>query len=255
MAIKRKLKKFSLFVLIFILVLFTGPVVSLVSIQSGGSKDNAVFQELANIDPTLNSEPLIQVYAARTWGIKGALAVHTWISTKRHNAEHYTNTQVIGWRYMHGKRSPLVEHVTTLPQSDWFGSPATLLLELRGSQYEKTIDEIEQAITSYPYADTYTMWPGPNSNTFTAYVARLVPELGLDLPATAIGKDYRPWNYPIGRSPSRTGVQASILGLAGVTVGLEEGIELNILSMNFEFDIFDFALELPGIGRIGAEPN
>ncbi|NDA85703.1 MAG: DUF3750 domain-containing protein, partial [Burkholderiaceae bacterium] len=33
------------------------------------------------------------------------------------------------------------------------------------------------AVQSYPYADSYTMWPGPNSNTFTAHVGREVPEL------------------------------------------------------------------------------
>ena len=42
----------------------------------------------------------------------------------------------------------------------------------------------------YPYANTYSLWPGPNSNTFTAWIARAVPELETDLPATAIGKDY-----------------------------------------------------------------
>ena len=42
----------------------------------------------------------------------------------------------------------------------------------------------------YPYADSYRVWPGPNSNTFTAFVLREVPELRVDLPPTAIGKDY-----------------------------------------------------------------
>ena len=32
------------------------------------------------------------------------------------------------------------------------------------------------------------MWPGPNSNSFTAWIALEVPELGLNLPAKAIGK-------------------------------------------------------------------
>jgi hypothetical protein len=29
----------------------------------------------------------------------------------------------------------------------------------------------------YPYPNEYRAWPGPNSNTFTAYIAREVPEL------------------------------------------------------------------------------
>jgi hypothetical protein len=34
------------------------------------------------------------------------------------------------------------------------------------------------------------MWPGPNSNSFTQWVASRLPELGLELPAKAIGKNW-----------------------------------------------------------------
>ena len=46
---------------------------------------------------------------------------------------------------------------------------------------------IETAITEYPYPNRYHVWPGPNSNTFVAFVLRKVPELRVDLPPTAIG--------------------------------------------------------------------
>ena len=78
-----------------------------------------------------------------------------------------------------------------------------------------------------------------------------VPELGLDLSSTAIGKDYKKLTEFIGKSPSGSGLQVSLFGLLGLTVAIEEGIELNILGLNFELDLFDFAIELPGIGRIG----
>ncbi len=39
-------------------------------------------------------------------------------------------------------------------------------------------------------ANEYTALPGPNSNTFPAWIARAVPELGLELPFSAIGKGY-----------------------------------------------------------------
>jgi hypothetical protein len=55
---------------------------------------------------------------------------------------------------------------------------------------DQLIKRIDKAAREYPYANEYTVWPGPNSNTFTAWIARAVPELGVDLPATAIGKDY-----------------------------------------------------------------
>ena len=45
-------------------------------------------------DPKSFQEPVIQVYAARTWGLKKAISVHTWIATKRQGAEAFTSYQV-----------------------------------------------------------------------------------------------------------------------------------------------------------------
>ena len=106
-------------------------------------------------------------------------------------------------------------------------------------------------MTAYPYPTSYRTWPGPNSNTFTAYVGRAVPGLRLDLPSTAIGKDYLPGPALAGLSPSGTGVQLSLLGLAGVLVGWEEGIEVNVLGLAFGLDVKRPALKLPALGRLG----
>ena len=97
------------------------------------------------------------------------------------------------------------------------------------------------------------MWPGPNSNTFTAFVARAVPELRVDLPPTAIGKDYLPNGHIVAPSPSGTGFQFSVFGLFGVLVGVEEGFEVNLLGLTFGIDPADPALKLPIFGRLG--PN
>jgi len=201
-------------------------------------------------DPELVTAPVIQIYSARTWGVKKALAVHTWIATKRADADEYIVSQIIGWR--------LKRHGTALfkgpgtADKDWHGNPPTLLLDLRGSEYASVIDDIDQAIAAYPYANEYTAWPGPNSNTFIAWLGLEVPELGLDLPSTAIGKDWRPISSTFGLSASGSGVQGSLYGLLGVTVGIEEGLEVNLFGLSFELDIFDLAIELPGVGRIGA---
>ena len=55
----------------------------------------------------------------------------------------------------------------------------------------------------------------------------------------------------LGRSVSGTGIQLSLLGMASVSIGYEEGLEANLLGFNFEWDIFDMAIELPALGRIG----
>ena len=110
---------------------------------------------------------------------------------------------------------------------------------------------IDKAAREYPYAGEYTMWPGPNSNTFTAWVGRAVPELGLDLPPTAIGKDYL-GSRLFATAPSGSGIQLSLLGLLGFTASGVEGLELNVLGLTFGVDPFSPAIKLPLIGRIGA---
>ena len=110
---------------------------------------------------------------------------------------------------------------------------------------------IERAVAAYPYRDTYRTWPGPNSNTSTAYVGRAVPELALDLPPTAIGKDFLANGAIVARAPSGTGVQLSLYGLVGVLIAAEEGFEINLFGLAFGIDPKDLALRLPGLGKLG----
>ena len=199
--------------------------------------------------PDQHHDAIVQVYAARTLGKKGKLAVHTWIVSKRSGANRYMRYEVMGWQLRYSGSAMRVRN--WYGNTSWWGNPGTLLLERRGAGVDQIIDKIEKAIENYPYQSEYRLWPGPNSNTFTAYVGLAVPELRLDLPSTAIGKDYRPIGRAVGRSPSGTGVQFSLFGLLSVTLGLEEGVELSFLGANFEWDALDLAVEIPVIGRIG----
>ena len=49
-------------------------------------------------DPANVSEPVVQVWGARTLGIKGLFGVHTWIAVKPSGVPDYTVYEVIGWR-------------------------------------------------------------------------------------------------------------------------------------------------------------
>jgi len=113
------------------------------------------------------------------------------------------------------------------------------------------IEKIQAAVAAYPYRDSYRTWPGPNSNTFTAFVGREVPELRLKLPNTAIGKDFIVGGAPLAMAPSGTGMQLSVLGLVGVMGAWEEGVEVNVLGLAFGFDVKRPALKLPAVGRLG----
>lgn len=200
-------------------------------------------------DPATTPEAVVQVYGARAFNWRGAFAVHTWIAVKPRNAAAYTVYEVIGWRVWRGLSALAVS--ARGADRQWFGHDPELYVDRRGPAAAALIPQIEAAVARYPFADLYRIWPGPNSNTFTAYVGRQVPGLRLDLPATAVGKDYLgPWTF-WARSPSGTGIQVSIAGLFGVTVGLDDGVKVTLFGLSLGFDPLDAAIDLPGIGRIG----
>ncbi|MGH6943680.1 MAG: DUF3750 domain-containing protein [Geminicoccaceae bacterium] len=198
-------------------------------------------------DPKATPEPVVQVYAARAWGWKGVFAVHTWLIMKRAGASAYERYEVVGWGVQRG--APAIRKDMRAVDGYWAGNRPTVLLDRRGPAVEALIDRIEAAIQSYPYQHRYSSWPGPNSNTFIAHIARDVPELALELPPTAVGKDFL--DGIVGRTPSGTGFQLSLYGLLGISLGLAEGLEINLLGLTLGIDPQSLAIKLPGIGRLG----
>jgi hypothetical protein len=200
-------------------------------------------------DPAATPEPVVQVYAARAWGWKGIFAVHTWIVMKREGAARYDRYEVVGWGVRHGR--PAVRNNMRAIDGYWAGNPPRIVVDRRGPEVGALIERIEAAIATYPYPDQYRSWPGPNSNTFIAHIARSVPELGLELPPTAIGKDFLANGNLFAPTPSGTGYQMSLLGLLGLSLGRDEGLEVNLLGLTLGIDPLDVAIKLPGVGRIG----
>jgi hypothetical protein len=132
---------------------------------------------------------VLQVYSATTWGWRGWFAVHTWIAAKHTGELSYTVYEVIGWRQNSGL--PVMRIEKDLPDRYWFGEKPRLLKEHRGEGVDGLITAVDTAARAYPWQNTYKAFPGPNSNTFTAWVARQIPSLNLQLPFFAIGSGYR----------------------------------------------------------------
>jgi len=197
-------------------------------------------------DPREAPEAVVQVYGARAMGVKGWFGVHTWVAVKQTDATAYTVYEVIGWRLRWSDSALVVR--TRQPDAPWFGSQPELYAEKRGPGVDELINRIDKAVRDYPYAGKYTLWPGPNSNTFTAWIARHVPELELDLPATAIGKDYL-GSTVLSTAPSGSGFQFSLGGLLGIAVSGVEGLEVNLLGLNF--GVGPSGVKLPLLGRLG----
>ncbi|MFQ5617502.1 MAG: DUF3750 domain-containing protein [Rhodospirillales bacterium] len=201
-------------------------------------------------DPATTPEAVAQVYVARAWGWRGTFGVHSWVAVKPSGAPAFTRYEVIGWRVLHGGGPALT--ISNRPaDARWFGSMPVLIAEVRGDGVDAIIARIGAAARSYPYANEYRVWPGPNSNTFTAHVGRAVPEFKMDLPPTAIGKDYLTNGSVFAAAPSGTGFQVSLFGILGVLAAIEEGLEINVLGLTFGIDPKDLALKLPLAGRIG----
>jgi len=201
-------------------------------------------------DPAVVDEAVVQVYAARAVRWRGIFGVHTWIAAKPSGAAHYTRFEVMGFGVSRGRSAVRVHE--GIPDGYWFGSKPELLRDVRGgAEVDALIARLHDAAEHYPHADEYRIWPGPNSNTFIAYLGREVPELRLEMPPTAIGKDYLPEGALFGATPSGSGGQLSLFGLLGITVAAEEGLELSFLGLSLGVDAWPPAIKLPGIGRVG----
>ncbi len=244
-----------LWLLLFVLLLVAGP---LWTLASGGASLHGDWRSASNRpvglapDPATHPEAIVQVYASRAFSWRGAFAVHTWLAAKPKAADSYTRYEVIGWNAGRGQSLISVSSARAA-DAEWFGAAPRLIDEVRGAAAEAVIAKLPRVIASYPYASVYNLWPGPNSNTFIAYLGREIPELQLTMPSTAIGKDYLPGGEIFARTPSGTGYQFSLAGVIGASVGRDEGIELNLLGLVFGLDLRRPALKLPGIGRVPSQ--
>jgi len=157
---------------------------------SAGKDWRTASRESAGIapDPSVTNEAVLQVYGADAWGWRGWFAIHTWIAAKRTGEHAYTVYDVVGWRGYRGQQ--VMRVATDIPDRYWYGAKPRLLKAFKGDGVDDLIAAVDQAAQEYPWKTTYKAFPGPNSNTFTAWIAKRVPELALDLPFSAIGSGY-----------------------------------------------------------------
>lgn len=187
----------------------------------------------------------VHVLFARTGGLKGALAAHSWIVYKRAGDSQWTRYDKVGWG------SP-VRRNGYPADGRWYSNTPMILTSLAGGDAEAVIPEIEKAIAAYPYANRgdYRIWPGPNSNTFVAHVLAATPGLGAVLPPEAVGKDYRPLSEALRMENGGLGFDLTLGGYAGLAVGLNSGLELRFMGLVTGIDTSP-ALKIPGFGRVG----
>ena len=208
-------------------------------------------RDSAGIAPSVApDQAAIQAWCARAFRWRGAFGEHCWISTKKIDDNQWTRFEVTGWAVRRGGKA--VQVARGVPDGYWYGAKPTLIRAIHGgTEVETWIERLHAASDAYPHNAEYRIWPGPNSNTYIAYLGRAVPELSLDLPPTAIGKDFIPQGGFVATAPSGSGVQMAFGGLFGLILAPQEGLEMNLLGLSAGIDAWPPALKLPGLGRIG----
>ena len=207
---------------------------------------DADWSSTRTLPPAKDHAPArLVIYSGTTGAWKGIFSVHSWVVFKRTNAATWTRYDVVGWG------SPV--RANGWPADGrWYGNMPVAIADGSGAAAEAMIPKVEAAVRDYAYANSgdYRIWPGPNSNSFTAAVLRAVPELGATLPPNAVGRDFRDRFYA-GRTDSGTGVELNLYGLAALKIGWVEGVEVGLLGLVAGLDLRHPAIKLPGFGRIG----
>jgi len=189
----------------------------------------------------------VVIFTGTTGAWKGIFSVHSWVVLKPAGAKQWTRYDVVGWG------NPV--RTNGWPADGrWYGNMPVAIADVSGAQAEKLIPRIEAAVEAYKFnrAGDYRIWPGPNSNSFTATILRAVPELGVALPPNAVGRDFRDGIYA-GWTDSGTGVELNLGGFAAVKLGWVEGIEVDLLGLVAGLDLRHPGVKLPGFGRIGVD--
>ncbi|MCB5202930.1 DUF3750 domain-containing protein [Neorhizobium sp. T786] len=197
-------------------------------------------------EASASEDAAIYIFSAMTGGLKGAVASHAWIVTKGKGADVYNRYDKVGWG------SPIRRNHRP-PDAYWYSNPPQLVKVVTGVDAELLIPKVEGAIAAYPYAEPggYQIFPGPNSNTFVAYVLRTVPELGAVLPPHAVGRDYLPDGEFVHVDTDWRDVHVTLRGLIGVSAGLRSGFEVHFLGLVAGLDFANPGIKVPALGRIG----
>jgi hypothetical protein len=190
-------------------------------------------------------EPRVMILAARTARWKSIFAEHMSIVLKPEGASEWTRYDVVGW-------GTPVRRNGWAADAFWYGNRPYIVAEISGAEAEALLPRVEAAIAAYPYAarGTYTAWPGPNSNSFVAWVVRNTDGFAAELPSVAVGKDYLGEGLRMARAASGTGVVVSAGGFLGLTLAAEEGLEINLLGTAIGIDPNDLAVKFPSLGKL-----
>jgi hypothetical protein len=174
------------------------------------------------------------------------IAVHHWFAVLDSAARRWHRWEVWQTKNAGGKSFGYV-HCDLRHPDQGVGGGAYRLAAEWGGEAARAICSVLQNAQDYPHRDRYRAWPGPNSNTFVAWVLR---EAGLhrSLDPRAIGKDYMGL---LGlRLSSRPACAQLETPLLGGRVSLHDGVEVHLLGLTCGLQWSPLAVSTP-FGRVG----
>ena len=175
-------------------------------------------------------------------------AHHAWIDLRRPDSPHWE-------RIESGGRLGILHTDVTDEEARLdrrFGErPIRLLGWLEGDAATNAIAALDRNLAQLApqyTGDAYTLWPGPNSNTFVRELCAGVPDLSFVFDPGAVGKDYSP-GLGVGPTASKTGLRIDT-PLLGAAVGLREGVELHLLQLTLGISLDPPGISLPFLPQI-----
>jgi Protein of unknown function (DUF3750) len=189
---------------------------------------------------------VVQLRYATLPHVLRAVAVHYWFVVWDPAARQWHRWEVWQTKDAGGQSLGHVHRDLRHPDAGVGGGAYHLAAEWGGSAAQ-AIWSVLQKAQAYPHRDHYRAWPGPNSNTFVAWVLR---EAGLHyaLDPRAIGKDYCGMQG-LRRSSRSAGVQVET-PLLGISLSRQDGMEMHLLGLTCGLRWSPLAIDTP-FGRLG----
>ena len=188
---------------------------------------NGICPPADTASAVLPSTCVVQLRYATLPCVLRAIAVHYWFVVCDPSSCQWQRWEVWQTKNAGGTSVGHVHCNRRHPDCGVGGGTYRLAAEWHGHAAQ-AIQDILARIQEYPYRDHYRAWPGPNSNTFVAWVLR---EAGLHywLDPRAIGKDY---TGLLGMRLSLRPVCAQVeTPLLGVRLAVHDGIEVHLLGL------------------------
>jgi hypothetical protein len=207
-----------------------------------GAEGCAATDGVSPIGATETDDCVVQLRCAPLPLVLRHFALHHWFTRSAPTEAGWERWEVWQSQNRGGTSWGHVHRDLMAPHSGVGGGPGWVAAEWRGDEARRIAAVLERCSTDYPYPRRYLAWPGPNSNTFIAWVLR---EAGIadDMDPRGIGKDFLgAWGVGGSARPAELRIESPVLGLR-VRRGV--GVELHLFGLTIGVGVNPFTLQTP----------